>query len=44
MRRGTRLNGISSKTVVEIKDVNHYLYVTDEALVVGKVRESLLEK
>lgn len=35
---------VKNARVVELRDTNHYLYVTDEALVVREMRKSLLEE
>jgi hypothetical protein len=37
-------SGIKNSRVVELRDVNHYLFLTDEALVVREMRSFLLEK
>jgi hypothetical protein len=36
--------GIKDARVIELKDTNHYIYIVDEAFVVRKIRQFLVEE
>ena len=37
-------SGVKNSRVIELRDTNHYVFITDEALVVREMRRFLLEE